>query len=64
MDEEEEKDIIEPKTQVVDQIRMAGEKDIGEGVLQESKLRIEFNLGKEAENFKGREQMLKLLNHL
>eukprot|EP00957_Ditylum_brightwellii_P173521 13211156-Ditylum_brightwellii.AAC.1 len=60
MDEEEEKDIIKPETQVVDQIRVAEEKDIGEKVLQESKLRIESNLGKEAENFKGREQMLKL----
>eukprot|EP00957_Ditylum_brightwellii_P007453 563602-Ditylum_brightwellii.AAC.1 len=38
--------------------------DIGEKVLQESTLRLEFNLGKETENFKGREQMLKLLNRL
>eukprot|EP00957_Ditylum_brightwellii_P112981 8615402-Ditylum_brightwellii.AAC.1 len=64
MDEEEEKNIIEPQMHVVDQIRMAGEKDIGEKVLLESKLRIEFNLGKKAEHFKGREQILKLLNCL
>eukprot|EP00957_Ditylum_brightwellii_P111452 8500836-Ditylum_brightwellii.AAC.1 len=64
MDEEEEKDIIGPETQAADQIGMTGEKDIGEKVLQESKLCIEFNLGKEAENFKGREQMLRLSNHL
>eukprot|EP00957_Ditylum_brightwellii_P005786 441211-Ditylum_brightwellii.AAC.1 len=41
---------------------MAGEKDITMKVMQESKLRLEFNIGKDIDNYKGKEQLLKLLN--
>eukprot|EP00957_Ditylum_brightwellii_P067556 5128778-Ditylum_brightwellii.AAC.1 len=43
---------------------MAGEKDITMKVLQEIKLRLEFNIGKDVDNFKGREQLLRLLNQI
>eukprot|EP00957_Ditylum_brightwellii_P168784 12846912-Ditylum_brightwellii.AAC.1 len=41
---------------------MAGEKNIAMTVPQESKLCLDFNIGKDTNNFKGREQLLKLLN--
>eukprot|EP00957_Ditylum_brightwellii_P058929 4469165-Ditylum_brightwellii.AAC.2 len=64
MDDDDRKDIIAPDIQVTDQIKMAGEKDITMKVMQESKLHLEFNVGKDTDNFKGREQLLKLLNRI
>eukprot|EP00957_Ditylum_brightwellii_P158259 12046421-Ditylum_brightwellii.AAC.1 len=64
MDKDNGKDIITPEIQVMDQIKMAGEKDIAMKVLQESKLCLEFNIGKNTDNFNGREQLLTLLNQI
>eukprot|EP00957_Ditylum_brightwellii_P091527 6969617-Ditylum_brightwellii.AAC.3 len=62
MDDNEGRDIITPEIQVTDQIKRAGEKDIVMKVLQESNLHLEFNIGKDTDSFKAREQVLKLLN--
>eukprot|EP00957_Ditylum_brightwellii_P023114 1743854-Ditylum_brightwellii.AAC.1 len=62
MDYDGGRDIITPEIQVMGQMKMAGENDIAMKVLQESKLCLEFNIGKDTDSFKGREQLLKLLN--
>eukprot|EP00957_Ditylum_brightwellii_P087965 6698707-Ditylum_brightwellii.AAC.1 len=49
---------------VQEQIRIAGEKDMGTMMLKTSTIRLEFNIGLYMETFKARDSLLRVLHKL